>query len=249
MKCNNYQNLEYKNYGRRKTIKGMLFGTIFGFLIAGGIGVAAVTLQAEQVKYTPSNSNFEAINAKEALDEIYKLAEYEVPTDTYFYDSNTNGENIVRYKKVDGKYYLCDENGKITSEEEQDISTLTLVEYTYLNSSTLNVGSAGFVNENLTLGDGSNLLTNAKTITFTKSFYFTEDGLQAPLSISKEEIGCKKILGLKSYDGQWKGISSDNFIRNLQVSENGDVLQVNFVNIHAGNSTTKVTVSIKLLVL
>ena len=26
-----------------------------------------------------------------------KLSEYKIPTDTYFYDSKTSGENIIRY--------------------------------------------------------------------------------------------------------------------------------------------------------
>lgn len=138
---------------RKVIIKGITIGVIIGGIVFGGIGVTAVTLQANQIKYTPSNSEFNATNAEEALNEIYKIAEYEIPADTYFYNSETSGDGIVRYKKVDGKYYLCDENGKIINNEEQDVTSITLVEYTSVNKSNLNIGTAAYANDSFILGE------------------------------------------------------------------------------------------------
>lgn len=76
------------------TLKGTLFGFLLGTLVFGGMGVVAVTLNASQIKYTPSNSNFAATNAKEALDEIYKL------TDSDIYLGNvTSGETFLKTMK------------------------------------------------------------------------------------------------------------------------------------------------------
>jgi len=55
--------------------RDLVLATIIGGVVFGGIGVAAVTLTADQIKYTSSNENFTATNAKDALDEIYKIAE------------------------------------------------------------------------------------------------------------------------------------------------------------------------------
>jgi len=142
-------------YKKSKTVNGFVTGLVVGGIIFTGIGGVAVTLAANQIKYTPSNDKFNVTNAKEALDEIYKIAEYEIPADTYFYDSDTEGENIVRYKKVDGKFYLCDENGKVEDNaSEVNVSDKNLIEYTSSNSKNLSVGSAGYSNNFLHLGDG-----------------------------------------------------------------------------------------------
>ena len=57
---------------RPKKIKDIISGIIIGTIVTGGIGVTAVTLNAEQVKYTPPSDKFTATNIKEAMDEIYK---------------------------------------------------------------------------------------------------------------------------------------------------------------------------------
>ena len=67
--------MNFKINGKSKIIKVFLLGTVLGGIIFGGLGVAAVTLTAKDIKYTPSNEEFTATNAKEALDEIYELAE------------------------------------------------------------------------------------------------------------------------------------------------------------------------------
>ena len=140
---------------KKKCIISGITGLIIGVIITGGIGVVAITMNADQIKYTPSNDKFTATNMKEAMDEIYKIAEYEIPKDTYFYDSTTEGEEIVRYKKVDGKYYLCDGNGKITDETEQDVSDLRLIEYISSNAGNISAGSAGYANNSFYLGQAS----------------------------------------------------------------------------------------------
>jgi len=64
-------------------------------------------------------------------------------------------KNIVSYKKVDGKFYWCDENGKVEDNaSEVNVSDKNLIEYTSSNSKNLSVGSAGYSNNFLHLGDG-----------------------------------------------------------------------------------------------
>ena len=176
---------------KRKCIISGITGIMVGVILTGGITVAAVTLTANQIKYTPSNEKFTATNAEEALDEIYKIAEYEIPADTYFYDSETEGEDIVRYKKVDGKYYLCDKNGKITDENEQDISSLTLIEYTSTTEENLSVGNAGYASGKFYLG--SNLSSDSEN---SKEIIYLGNGTS---------------FDLTSYDG-YENFTVDNFI-------------------------------------
>lgn len=57
-----------------KKLKGILLGFILGGIFFGGIGVAAITLTAKEIKYTPSNENFTVTNASDAIDELYKIA-------------------------------------------------------------------------------------------------------------------------------------------------------------------------------
>jgi len=65
--------LVYKENTKSNNAKILFLGVILGGIIFGGIGVAAITLQANQVKYTPSNSGFNATNAEEALDKLYTM--------------------------------------------------------------------------------------------------------------------------------------------------------------------------------
>ena len=58
---------------KKKYIISGITGIIIGGLIFGGIGVAAVTLTAKQITYTPSNSEFNATNAEEALNKLYEM--------------------------------------------------------------------------------------------------------------------------------------------------------------------------------
>jgi len=189
-------NKEIIAYGRKNRIKGMIIGTIIGGLIFGGIGTAAVTLTAKEIKYTPSNENFAVTNAKEALDEIYKIAEYEIPSDTYFYDSKTQGGDIVRYKKVDGKYYLCDENGKVTNNEEQDISTLELTEYTLTNQTNLSQGKAGFAFGNLYLGNGNDKTAYLGQLDFEYIDIRQGGNYTTSLTFSNLEVGEKYLFSV-----------------------------------------------------
>ena len=142
----------------KNNLKILLTGLSIGGLIFGGIGVTAVTLTADQIKYTPSNEKFTAKNADEALNEIYKIAEYEIPADTYFYEDGTEGdsETIVRYRKVGEEYFVCDANGIVAEGTvATDISSKTLIEYSSTAAGNLNAGSAGYASNFLLLGDSS----------------------------------------------------------------------------------------------
>lgn len=83
-----------------------------------------------------------------------------IPSDTYYYVSGTEGSNnIERYKKINGYYYPCDENGIVLEgSTATDISSKTLIEYTASDTNKLSAGSASFANKSLLLGDGSDNL-------------------------------------------------------------------------------------------
>mgnify|MGYP003301650574 CR=1 FL=1 len=160
---------------KQSTIKGIAIGTILGGLIFGSIGVAAVTLTANQIKYTPNNEKFNATNAKEALDEIYKIAEYEIPENTYFYEEGTEGdsETIVRYKKINDEYFVCDEYGKVEEGTSAvDITSKTLIPYTATSANNLSAGNAGFASGSLILGDSefNKKIMHKETITASNSY-------------------------------------------------------------------------------
>lgn len=58
---------------KKRNLKDVLFGITIGGLIFGGIGVAAITLTAGEIKYTPSNELSTATNVKDAMDELYTM--------------------------------------------------------------------------------------------------------------------------------------------------------------------------------
>lgn len=57
----------------KKDYKKFIFGFILGGLLFGSIGVVALTLTADQIEYTPSNSEFNVNNTKDAIDELYAM--------------------------------------------------------------------------------------------------------------------------------------------------------------------------------
>lgn len=59
---------------KKEAVKGLTIGLVLGSIIFSGIGVVAVTLAANQVTYTPSDQSFTATNVKDALDQMYVLA-------------------------------------------------------------------------------------------------------------------------------------------------------------------------------
>lgn len=80
-----------------------------------------------------------------------------VPADTYFYEKGTEGSAaIVRYKKVGGKYYKCDANGKVAQgAQEVNVSGKQLEDYAGTKAGNLSAGAAGYANGGFYLGDGS----------------------------------------------------------------------------------------------
>lgn len=70
--CKN--NIDTSSLIRKKTLKWFVLGIIFGGLIFGGIGVVALTLTANQVSYSPSDTSFNVENVNDALNELYKLS-------------------------------------------------------------------------------------------------------------------------------------------------------------------------------
>lgn len=81
-----------------------------------------------------------------------------IPADTYFYEDGTEGDSatIVRYKKIEGEYYVCDANGTVSEgTAATDVTSKTLVEYTPTAAGNLSAGSAGYASNSFLLGDGS----------------------------------------------------------------------------------------------
>lgn len=80
-----------------------------------------------------------------------------IPADTYFYESGTEGNaNIVRFKKINGNYYICDAHGAVNGGAGPvDVSQKTLVDYKKAVSANLSAGAAAFSDGHLHLGDGS----------------------------------------------------------------------------------------------
>lgn len=162
---------------KKKSLKILFSILICAIMFISG-GVLAVKLSAKDIGFTSTHEGWKATNVNDAMNDLYNIGKYEITKDTYFYDSNTIGEEIVRYKKVNGKYYLCDKNGNVTNEEEQDISNITLVEYTGTSEENLSVGKSGFSNSELILGNGTDI-DNAssakltKTLVGSSSFWFS----------------------------------------------------------------------------
>ena len=67
----------YKN----QTIKVILITTIICSIFFGTAGVVALTLYADDIIYNPSNSNFNANTAEDALNELYELVQNTSGTD------------------------------------------------------------------------------------------------------------------------------------------------------------------------
>lgn len=59
---------------RKNSFNGIILGMIIGIVITSGIGVTAITLNANQVTFTPNDSSFGVTNTKAAIDKLYSMA-------------------------------------------------------------------------------------------------------------------------------------------------------------------------------
>lgn len=146
-----------------KFVKKNILGVIIGGFIFGIAGVSATTYlyRSNQISY--SNSNSTVTNVKEAIDDLYKIKGYTVQENTYFYDELTKGtNNIVRYKKDNNNYYLCNQYGEVSDSIIQDVTGKNLIAYTSAISSNLSAGSAGYAGGKFVLGDGTDNNTYGK---------------------------------------------------------------------------------------
>lgn len=68
-----------KKFGNKK-MYGFIFGMLIGILITSGVGVVAITLGADSITYTPTNTDFKnsdgtvVDHTDEALDVLYEMA-------------------------------------------------------------------------------------------------------------------------------------------------------------------------------
>lgn len=60
---------------KKDIIKVFVLGIIIGGIIFSGISVVAITLTANEISYTSSESEFTATNVKSAIDELYKISQ------------------------------------------------------------------------------------------------------------------------------------------------------------------------------
>ena len=58
-----------------KYIIGGCFGFLISSILFGVVGVVAITLNANQITYTPANSSFKVTDTKAAVDELYRLSQ------------------------------------------------------------------------------------------------------------------------------------------------------------------------------
>lgn len=185
-------NLDIAYLMKKNRVKGLVTGIIVGGLLFGSVGAVAIGLTAKEIKYTPSNDKFTVTNVQEAIDEIYKIAEYEIPDDTYFYEKGTEGseDSIVRYKKIDGQYYVCNVNGIVAEGTvATDVTSKTLVEYTGALATSLSAGKAGYASNSFILGNASSNVITIGTYS----------------SNATQQIDCTHIL---NYDK----LTIDNFV-------------------------------------
>ena len=81
-----------------------------------------------------------------------------IPEDTYFYEDGTEGsaDTIVRYKKINGEYFLCNANGVVSEGATPvDITDKTLEPYNATAARNMSAGAAGYASNSFLLGDGS----------------------------------------------------------------------------------------------
>ena len=82
----------------KKDYKKFIFGFILGSLLFGSMGVAAITLTADKVTYTSSDSEFAVADTKTALDKLYELAQ-------------SGQGNIVELGNIGNKFDLTSYSG------------------------------------------------------------------------------------------------------------------------------------------
>lgn len=93
-----------------------------------------------------------------------------IPENTYFYEKGTEGDSstIKRYKKIGEDYFSCDVNGIVLDNTSStDVTSLTLVPYSYSTAENLSAGSASFVDKSIILGnsfDNSSYLEKNKIV-------------------------------------------------------------------------------------
>lgn len=104
---------------------------------------------------------------------------------TYFYDETTiESETLIRYKKVDNKYYRCNENGIIINEEEEEIIEENLKAYISATVTDLTLGTGAYDANGLLLGDSAQ---NNKSYELGKSEGYSS-GYSDGYEVNKDEI-------------------------------------------------------------
>ena len=118
-------------------------------------------------------------------------------------------KNIVRYKKVDEKYYLCDKNGIIINNEEQDVSNIVLNEYVAITEEEMGY-NAGFADGMLNLGNGEySLSSGAKAISviYPSAYQFASKYDNYPINIDVSDYNYAYVGVMtvnKAHELRWR---------------------------------------------
>ncbi|MGN1314130.1 MAG: hypothetical protein ACI4VG_03845 [Lachnospiraceae bacterium] len=150
-----------------------------------------------------------------------------IPPDTYFYEENTEGdENIVRYKKINGKYYRCSAQGSVAEgTPEEEISGKTLIAYRAAEASNITAGSAAYVEGVLHLGNGGD-----NTAYYERGS--TESKVITRIKIGTGSLGNTKTFDITGYEG-WETFTLDNF---AWMATGATVVEASGVGVNTGNS-------------
>ncbi|MGN0308771.1 MAG: hypothetical protein ACI4DN_11215, partial [Lachnospiraceae bacterium] len=150
-----------------------------------------------------------------------------IPPDTYFYEENTQGdENIVRYKKIDGKYYRCSAQGSVAEgTPEEEISGKTLIAYRAAESSNITAGAAAYVEGVLQLGNGGD-----NTAYYERGS--SESKATTRIKIGTGSLDSTKTFDITGYEG-WETFTLDNFV---WLATGATVVEASGVEVNMGSS-------------
>lgn len=131
------------------------------------------------------------------------------PVGTYYYDSTTGTDDamaLVRYKKENGSYFLCDQYGNKTSNTSQTVNISNLVEYQELDQENLTAGTAGMVDKSFVLGNGSDNISYRNSVKAT--LIQLSDTENKSFSIDIKEV-------CKDNNIDYTSLTKDNFLLNI----------------------------------
>lgn len=166
---------------------------------------------------------------------IYLSTMNQIPEGTYFYKRGTEGtSNIETYKKINGKFYRCDENGIVAEgTTESSIPDNMLGEYQILDASDLIAGIAAFKNNHIVLGNGiSNQVVYSE-------YEDKESNMQNGIENLSYQAGIEFADGrVNTESSSYKSGYNQGYEKGLnEMLENGKITKI--YHVHKGDSLKK----------